>query len=147
MTQTAKQMCMRFGMSEKLGPRVLGHSQGAPFLGRDLHSEPDYSDETAREIDAEIRRIIDGAHQEATRILNEHRSDLESLSKVLLRRETIDREEFIALLAGAAEEDVFRAKDEEARRRLQDETDSGKGDSRRLTIPPPPPQGKPVTEA
>ncbi len=146
-TQTAKQMCMRFGMSEKLGPRVLGHSQGAPFLGRDLHSEPDYSDETAREIDAEIRRIIDGAHQEATRILNEHRSDLESLSKVLLRRETIDREEFIALLAGAAEEDVFRAKDEEARRRLQDETDSGKGDSRRLTIPPPPPQGKPVTEA
>ena len=50
------------GMSEKLGPRVLGHSQGAPFLGRDLHSEPDYSDETARQIDAEIRRIIDDAY-------------------------------------------------------------------------------------
>ncbi len=42
-TQTAKQMTMRFGMSDKLGPRVLGHNQGAPFLGRDMHSEPDYS--------------------------------------------------------------------------------------------------------
>ena len=144
-TQTAKQMCMRFGMSEKLGPRVLGHSQGAPFLGRDLHSEPDYSDETAREIDAEIRRIIDGAHQVAIGILKDHRNDLEQLSKVLLRRETIDREEFIALLAGADEDDVFRAKDEEARRRLQD-ADSEPKDPRRLPIPPPPPSSSPVTE-
>ena len=46
-TQTAKQMTMRFGMSDKLGPRVLGHNHGAPFLGRDMHSEPDYSDDMA----------------------------------------------------------------------------------------------------
>ena len=58
-TATAKQMTMRFGMSEKLGPRVLGHSQGAPFLGRDMHSEPDYSDDIARQIDTEIRRIVE----------------------------------------------------------------------------------------
>src|SRR3712207_8094514 len=52
-TATAKQMVMRFGMSEKLGPRVFGHDHGQPFLGREFSSEPDYSDEIAREIDDE----------------------------------------------------------------------------------------------
>ena len=53
-TATAKQMVMRFGMSEKLGPRVFGHDHGQPFLGREFSSEPDYSDEIASEIDAEL---------------------------------------------------------------------------------------------
>ena len=75
-TSTAKQMTMRFGMSDKLGPRVLGHNHGAPFLGRDMHSEPDYSDDLARTIDSEIRRIIEEAHQRARDILVEHREDL-----------------------------------------------------------------------
>jgi cell division protease FtsH len=116
-TQTAKQMTMRFGMSERLGPRVLGHNQGAPFLGRDMHSEPDYSDEIAREIDAEIRRIIEEAHQRARDILVEHRADLDTLSDVLLRRETIEREEFIALLEGVPEAEVFRVRRRRGRRR------------------------------
>ena len=64
-TATAKQMVMRFGMSEKLGPRVFGHDHGQPFLGREFSSEPDYSDEIAREIDDEIRRIVEAAHQVA----------------------------------------------------------------------------------
>src|SRR4051812_48122369 len=50
-TATAKQMVMRFGMSERLGPRVFGHDHGQPFLGREFSAEPDYSDEIAREID------------------------------------------------------------------------------------------------
>ena len=61
-TATAKQMVMRFGMSEKLGPRVFGHDHGQPFLGREFSTEPDYSDEIAREIDDEVRRIIEAAH-------------------------------------------------------------------------------------
>ncbi|MFN8111061.1 MAG: ATP-dependent zinc metalloprotease FtsH [Thermoleophilia bacterium] len=147
-TSTAKAMIMRYGMSDKLGPRVLGHSHGAPFLGRDLHSEPDYSDETAREIDAEIRRLIEDAHQRARDILSEHREELEHISQVLLRRETIEREEFLALLAGASEEDVFRSKDEEARRRLSDDggaTPSQDSGSRRPLIPPAAP-GQPIAE-
>ena len=72
-TATAKQMVMRFGMSEKLGPRVFGHDHGQPFLGREFSSEPDYSDEIAREIDDEIRRIVESAHQQAKDILTEHR--------------------------------------------------------------------------
>ena len=66
-TATAKQMVMRFGMSEKLGPRVFGHDHGQPFLGREFSSEPDYSDDVAREIDAEIRRIVEEAHQAGAR--------------------------------------------------------------------------------
>ena len=72
-TATAKQMVMRFGMSEKLGPRVFGHDHGQPFLGREFSSEPDYSDEIAREIDDEIRRIVEEAHQTARRVLEEQR--------------------------------------------------------------------------
>ena len=68
-THTAKQMIMRFGMSEKLGPRVLGRNHDMPFLGRDMGAEPDYSEEIAREIDDEIRRVIEEAHERALQVL------------------------------------------------------------------------------
>src|SRR5215213_4505972 len=106
-TATAKQMVMRFGMSEKLGPRVFGHDHGQPFLGREFSSEPDYSDEIAREIDDEIRRVVESAHQRAKDILSGHREHLETISELLLKRETIEREQFEALLAGKPEEEVF----------------------------------------
>jgi cell division protease FtsH len=106
-TQTAKQMVMRFGMSERLGPRVFGHDHGQPFLGREFSTEPDYSDEIAREIDDEVRRIIESAHQRAKDILTEHHQDLVKISEILVKRETIEKEEFLALLAGKSEEDVF----------------------------------------
>jgi cell division protease FtsH len=108
-TATAKQMVMRFGMSDKLGPRVFGHDHGMPFLGREFSSEPDYSDEIAREIDDEIRRIVESAHQQAKDILNEHREMLTTISEVLLKRETIERDQFEALLSGKTELEVFGA--------------------------------------
>ena len=106
-TATAKQMVMRFGMSEKLGPRVFGHDHGQPFLGREFSAEPDYSDEIAREIDDEIRRIVEAAHQRAKDLLTEHRDSLGVISEILVKRETIEKEEFEGLLAGATEEEVF----------------------------------------
>jgi cell division protease FtsH len=106
-TQTAKQMVMRYGMSERLGPRTFGHDQSQPFLGREFSAEPDYSDEIAREIDDEIRRIVEEAHQTAKQVLNGHRAELDRLSRVLLERETIEREEFEQLLAGKSEDEVF----------------------------------------
>ena len=106
-TATAKQMVMRFGMSDKLGPRVFGHDHGQPFLGREFSTEPDYSDEIAREIDDEVRRIIESAHQRAKDILTEHHHDLAKISEILVKRETIEKEEFLALLAGKSEEEVF----------------------------------------
>jgi cell division protease FtsH len=110
-TATAKQMVMRFGMSERLGPRVFGHDHGQPFLGREFSSEPDYSDDVAREIDDEIRRIVEEAHQLARAVLDEHRQQLDLTSEILLKRETIEREQFIELLDGKTEEEVFGADD------------------------------------
>jgi cell division protease FtsH len=106
-TETAKRMVMRFGMSERLGPRVFGHDRGQPFLGREFSAEPDYSDEIAREIDDEIRRIVEGAHQTAKDLLTEKREELDRISSILLERETIDAEQFVALLDGRPEDEVF----------------------------------------
>ncbi len=106
-TETAKQMVMRFGMSERLGPRVFGHDRSQPFLGREFSAEPDYSDEIAREIDDEVRRIVEDAHQTSKDILSDHREQLDTISKILLDRETIEADEFIALLEGKPEDEVF----------------------------------------
>ncbi|MFQ5427318.1 MAG: ATP-dependent zinc metalloprotease FtsH, partial [Gaiellales bacterium] len=111
-TSTAKQMIMRFGMSERLGPRVLGRDHGMPFLGREVGSEPDYSDEIAREIDDEIRRIVEDARQRARQVLNEHMEELHQLSGLLIEHETLDRDQFERLLAGEAPESVFPAPDD-----------------------------------
>jgi cell division protease FtsH len=113
-TATAKQMVMRFGMSEKLGPRVFGHEHSQPFLGREFSTEPDYSDEIAREIDDEVRRIVEAAHQRARDILTEHRESLGSISEILVKRETLEKEEFLALLDGKSEHEVFGDEDERA---------------------------------
>ncbi len=106
-TATSKAMIMRYGMSEKLGPRVLGRNHDQPFLGREMGNEPDYSDEIAREIDDEIRRVIEEAHDSAHRILREHMDVLHKLSQILIERETIDKDQFERLLAGEDEISVF----------------------------------------
>ncbi len=128
-TETAKQMVMRFGMSERLGPRVFGHDRGQPFLGREFSAEPDYSDEVAREIDDEIRRIVEDAHQASKEILSEHREQLDTISKILLERETIEAEEFVALLEGKSEEEVF-SDEEEEEEKPEASADAEKGTSR-----------------
>jgi cell division protease FtsH len=132
-TATAKQMVMRFGMSEKLGPRVFGHDHGQPFLGREFSTEPDYSDEIAREIDDEVRRIVESAHQRARDILTEHRQRLTTISEILVKRETIEKEEFAALLAGKSEQEVYGADDARA--------------TPELPAPPPAPADRPGREA
>ena len=106
-TSMSKQMIMRFGMSEKLGPRVLGRGHDQPFLGRDYGAEADYSEEIAREIDDEIRRVIEESHELALSVLREHMDELHKISAILIERETIDRDQFERLLAGEDEEAVF----------------------------------------
>jgi cell division protease FtsH len=72
-----------------------------------MGSEPDYSDEVAKEIDDEIRRVIEEAHASATAVLREHMDELHRLSAILIERETLDKDQFERLLAGEAEESVF----------------------------------------
>jgi len=147
-THTAKQMIMRFGMSEKLGPRVLGRNADLPFLGREMGHEPDYSDEVAREIDEEIRRVIEEAHDRATRVLQEHMTELHRISAILIERETIDKDQFERLVAGESEESVFPeevpvpepAPSEEERKRLPQPKPRPFPAPGRAIQPPPPPE-------
>ena len=113
-TQTAKHMVMRYGMSEKLGPRMLGRNHDMPFLGRHMGSEPDYSEEIAREIDDEIRRVIEEAQERAGTVLSEHIDELHRISELLIERETIDKDQFERLLAGESPDTVFPEEQEPA---------------------------------
>jgi cell division protease FtsH len=92
-TKIARQMVTEHGMSDVIGPRTLGQKQGEVFLGRDWASTPDYSDAVALEIDQEVRRLIDEAHDVALEILTEHREKLDTLAALLLEKETLEREE------------------------------------------------------
>jgi cell division protease FtsH len=107
-TETAKRMVTRWGMSEKLGPRTFGRDSSQPFLGRDFGHEADYSEEIAREIDDEIRRIVEHAHERARQVLTEHIDELQNMSKVLIEFETFDASQFQRLLAGEPAEEVFK---------------------------------------
>jgi cell division protease FtsH len=133
-TSVAKQMIMRYGMSEELGPRTLGHNQAMPFLGREFSQEPDYSEEVARQIDAEIRRIIEEAHERAKDVLRSHSEQLDAIAKILIARETLERGEFEALLDGVPEDEVFRDKDERQRQRAEQQ---GKVRGKRERATPP----------
>ncbi len=110
-TDIAKRMVMRYGMSDKLGPRVLGRNADMPFLGREMGHEPDYSEEVAREIDDEVRRIIEEGYDLALKVLREHMEELHRISQILIEHETIDKDQFVRLLAGEAEDAVFEAED------------------------------------
>jgi cell division protease FtsH len=107
-TDTAKRMVTRWGMSEKLGPRTFGRDSSQPFLGRDFGHEADYSEEIAREIDDEIRRIVEQAHERAREVLGGNIDELNRMSKILMQYETFDAGQFQRLLAGEAPEDVFK---------------------------------------
>src|SRR4029077_8067400 len=87
--------------------RVLGRAHDQPFLGRDYGAEADYSEEIAREIDDEIRRVIEEAHELALAVLRAHMDELHTISQILIERETIDKDQFERLLAGEDETSVF----------------------------------------
>ncbi|CAA9428497.1 MAG: Cell division protein FtsH [uncultured Rubrobacteraceae bacterium] len=97
-TQTAKQMVTRYGMSEKLGPMALGHSNGQVFMGRDFNAQPDYSDEIAFQIDKEIRRIVDESYDTAEDLLVRNRALLDKLASDLIEYETVDSKHLARLV-------------------------------------------------
>ncbi|MGI0498675.1 ATP-dependent zinc metalloprotease FtsH3 [Limnospira platensis CENA597] len=100
-TRVARQMITRFGMSDRLGPVALGRQQGNVFLGRDIMSERDFSEETASAIDEEVRALVDEAYKRARQVLEENRPVLDSLAEMLIEKETVDSEELQELLASS----------------------------------------------
>jgi cell division protease FtsH len=91
----------QWGMSSRMGPRTFGRRQSMVFLGRDISEERDYSDRTAEEIDDEVRRMIDEAHEVCRQVLTQHRDKLEELAARLIEVETVEGEELIRLLGPA----------------------------------------------
>lgn len=90
-TGIIRRMITEFGMSEKLGPLQFGHTQGQPFLGRDISHEQNYSDAIAHEIDKEMRNFMEQCYERTREVLIQHRDKLDLLAQTLLERETIDK--------------------------------------------------------
>ena len=94
----ARQMITKFGMSDKIGPVALGRAQGGMFLGRDIASERDFSEDTAATIDLEVSELIEAAYKRATKVLKDNRSVLDEMAGMLIERETIDSEDIQDLI-------------------------------------------------
>jgi len=97
-TELARKMVCDWGMSEKLGPMTYGERSEHIYLGRDITRSEDYSEETARQIDQEIRNIIEEAAERTTKLLEQNKDRLETLSKTLLEKETMNADEIRKLL-------------------------------------------------
>lgn len=99
-TQIARDMVMRYGMSEKLGPMVYAENEGEIFLGRSITKTTHMSEETMRQVDAEVRRIIDEQYALARRLIEQNADKMHAMAKALLEWETIDSEQIDDIMAG-----------------------------------------------
>lgn len=97
-TQIARRMVCEWGMSEKMGPVSFGRREDAPFLGRELGHQRDFSEQTALDIDEEVRRIVEENYARARNILSEHNAILEKIAQSLLEHETLDRKNIDAII-------------------------------------------------
>lgn len=107
-TNIARKMVTEWGMSDKVGPVYYGGSQEV-FLGRDYQTQHSYSEAVASQIDGEVKRLLDEAHDKAVKILTENRNIMENMARVLLECETIYSEEVDMLMDGASPDEVKKA--------------------------------------
>lgn len=105
-TQIARQMVMRLGMSEVLGPRVYGQKEELIFLGREISEQKDYSEAVAEEIDREVMKLVNEAHDTAKKILTKYKKELKKVSEKLVEVETLTREEFEKLVPAIAKKRI-----------------------------------------
>ena len=124
-TKMAREMVTRLGMSEELGTQVFGEAQHQVFLGRDYADHQDYSEETARRIDAEVQRIMREAHERARAILDARRDQLDLMARVLLERETVEGDAVRALLDNEWDSYLEREGDVVAAKEARNEAASG----------------------
>ena len=98
-TKLARKMVTAYGMSKRLGPLTFGDREEMVFLGREIAEQRNYSEEVAEEIDQEVQRIIEEAYNRAKSILTTYRQKLQAVALRLIEVETIEREEFEAMVA------------------------------------------------
>ncbi|HHU33560.1 MAG TPA: ATP-dependent metallopeptidase FtsH/Yme1/Tma family protein [Clostridia bacterium] len=101
-TGLVRKIITEYGMSEELGPLTFGHKQEQVFLGRDIARDRNYSEAVAFSIDKEARRIMDESYNRAQKILEEHMSKLHEVANALMKEETLEAEDFIAIIEGKA---------------------------------------------
>ena len=99
-TDLARRMVTQWGMSDALGPMVYGENEGEVFLGRSVTTHKNVSEETMRQVDAEIRRIIDMQYGVARRLIEDNSDKIEVMAKALLEWETLDAEQISDIMAG-----------------------------------------------
>lgn len=99
-TQMARDMVMRYGMSDKLGPMVYGENENEVFLGRSVTQTKHISEETMRNVDAEVRRIIDEQYAIARKLIEEHQEEMHKMAHALLEWETIDFDQIDDIMEG-----------------------------------------------
>ena len=121
-----------------MGLRVYGEKQELVFLGREISEQRDYSDAVAEQIDAEVRRIIDAAHQFATAILTQHREKLDLVAQKLLEVETLEAAEFVALLEGKSIESTPSASGSSKVTSAQKPAEASERSRPSLDLPPSP---------
>ncbi|MFA6475404.1 MAG: ATP-dependent zinc metalloprotease FtsH [Patescibacteria group bacterium] len=97
-TSLARQLATRYGMSPDLGPRTFGRKEDMVFLGRDFNERPDYSEETARQIDNAVNKFITQAHKDAQTLIRAHKDKIEQVVVVLIDKETLERDAFEAIM-------------------------------------------------
>ncbi len=131
-TRIARAMVCEFGMSEKIGTLAVGHRTRNPFLGREHVEDRNYSEDVAKLIDEEVRHIVDTCHQRAHDILTQNRDKMDEIVKALLDRETLGRDEFLALMGGQPLPDAPENQD------ISEEPNTGadSGDRRPTAAPP-----------
>ncbi len=98
-TSIARRMVTEYGMSAHIGAVKLGQASGEVFLGRDMGHQRDYSDSVAESVDHEVRALIEQAHTEAWRVLNDNRKILDQLATELLEKETLDHNQLADIFA------------------------------------------------
>ena len=98
-TKLARAMVTQYGMSKKLGPLMFGEKDELVFLGKEIGEQRNYSEEIARQIDREVRRIIDSAYSRAVSLIEENRTKLVEIAERLLKEETLDAKTFDAMFA------------------------------------------------
>ena len=98
-TQVATAMVVRYGMSDKLGPRVYGENEEMIFLAQEIHERKNYSEKIAETIDSEINRLLSEALKSAEKIIVENRGKMDQLVAVLLEKETVEQEEFKQIMS------------------------------------------------
>ena len=105
-SELARRLVMQYGMSDKLGPISFGKSEDLIFLGREITTEKNYSEKTAIEIDNEVKRLIDEATKKAEKIIKENKKQIEILTKTLIEKKVLEKEEFEKLMEENKKNDI-----------------------------------------